>query len=143
VRRDSISRARAHYPRPGHGGVIGDGAGALACDAVEGSSFDPRSSCGVVDSFLGSDGSGAEVLCMKLTGTARPGFIAREDIEQALCHPFRACVEQHREVREYNRGHSTNCMSDAVEQGRLKEGDLAVTIALRAGFTWGGNLIRW
>jgi 3-oxoacyl-[acyl-carrier-protein] synthase-3 len=35
------------------------------------------------------------------------------------------------------------CISEAVEMGRLKEGDLVMTLAFGAGFTWGGNLIRW
>jgi 3-oxoacyl-[acyl-carrier-protein] synthase-3 len=35
------------------------------------------------------------------------------------------------------------CMSEAVEQGILREGSLVLTIAFGAGFTWGGNLIRW
>jgi 3-oxoacyl-[acyl-carrier-protein] synthase-3 len=35
------------------------------------------------------------------------------------------------------------CMSEAEEQGRLKRGDLVLTLAFGAGFTWGGNLIRW
>ena len=35
------------------------------------------------------------------------------------------------------------CMSEAVEQGLLRQGDLVLTLAFGAGFTWGGNLIRW
>jgi 3-oxoacyl-[acyl-carrier-protein] synthase-3 len=35
------------------------------------------------------------------------------------------------------------CMSEAVAQGVLKEGALVMTLAFGAGFTWGGNLIRW
>jgi 3-oxoacyl-[acyl-carrier-protein] synthase-3 len=35
------------------------------------------------------------------------------------------------------------CMSEAVAEGRLKEGNLVLTLAFGAGFTWGGNLIRW
>jgi 3-oxoacyl-[acyl-carrier-protein] synthase-3 len=35
------------------------------------------------------------------------------------------------------------CMSEAVDQGRLRQGDLVLTLAFGAGFTWGGNLIRW
>jgi 3-oxoacyl-[acyl-carrier-protein] synthase III len=30
-----------------------------------------------------------------------------------------------------------------VAEGRLKEGNLVLTLAFGAGFTWGGNLIRW
>ena len=35
------------------------------------------------------------------------------------------------------------CMSEAVAEGKLKQGDLVLTLAFGAGFTWGGNLIRW
>jgi 3-oxoacyl-[acyl-carrier-protein] synthase III len=35
------------------------------------------------------------------------------------------------------------CLSEAVQEGRLKKGDLIMTVAFGAGFTWGANLIRW
>lgn len=35
------------------------------------------------------------------------------------------------------------CLSEAVEEGRLGKGDLVLTVAFGAGFTWGANLIRW
>jgi 3-oxoacyl-[acyl-carrier-protein] synthase-3 len=35
------------------------------------------------------------------------------------------------------------CLSEAVAEGRLREGSLVLTLAFGAGFTWGGNLIRW
>ncbi|NBX16913.1 MAG: ketoacyl-ACP synthase III [Proteobacteria bacterium] len=35
------------------------------------------------------------------------------------------------------------CMSEAHEQGKIKEGQLVMTLAFGAGFTWGCNLIRW
>ncbi len=34
-------------------------------------------------------------------------------------------------------------MSEAEQQGRLKRGDLLLTVAFGSGFTWGANLIRW
>lgn len=34
-------------------------------------------------------------------------------------------------------------MSEAESMGRLKRGDLLLTLAFGAGFTWGANLIRW
>ncbi len=34
-------------------------------------------------------------------------------------------------------------LSEAVTEGRLKSGDLVVTVAFGSGFTWGANLIRW
>lgn len=174
--------------------LFGDGAGALAIEGVE--SGEGR---GIIDSFLGSDGSGADVLCMKTPGTAIPGFISKDDIEQARVHPqmegkvvFKNAVTRLLETagtllkrnglspadidlvvphqanlrinemvraqlglppeKVFNNiqryGNTTAatipiCMSEAVAQGILKEGALVMTLAFGAGFTWGGNLIRW
>ena len=35
------------------------------------------------------------------------------------------------------------CMWEAEKAGKLKKGDLVMTLAFGSGFTWGGNLIRW
>ena len=35
------------------------------------------------------------------------------------------------------------CLSEALEEGRLHEGDLVLTAAFGSGFTWGAGLIRW
>jgi 3-oxoacyl-[acyl-carrier-protein] synthase-3 len=35
------------------------------------------------------------------------------------------------------------CLSEAVEQKRLKKGDLVVLASFGAGFTWGSILVRW
>ena len=35
------------------------------------------------------------------------------------------------------------CMSEAEEAKKLCKNDLAMTLAFGAGFTWGGNLLRW
>jgi 3-oxoacyl-[acyl-carrier-protein] synthase-3 len=176
--------------------LFGDGAGALCIEAVE---VERDGEVGIIDSYLGSDGSGAEVLCMKLPGTATPGFIRSSDLEQGLVHPqmegkvvFKNAVTRLLEtaqvllkrnglkpsdislviphqanlrinemVREqlelpaervFNNisryGNTTAatipiCMSEAAEQGRLKAGDLVLTLAFGAGFTWGGNIVRW
>ena len=34
-------------------------------------------------------------------------------------------------------------LSEAVEQGKVKEGDLVCLAAFGSGFTWGSALIRW
>ncbi|MES2614019.1 MAG: beta-ketoacyl-ACP synthase III [Bdellovibrionota bacterium] len=34
------------------------------------------------------------------------------------------------------------CIDEALQEGRIKKGDLIMTVAFGAGFTWGGNLIR-
>lgn len=179
--------------------LFGDGAGALAIEACEVEEGDPLGQRGIIDSHLGSDGSGAEVLCMKLPGTARPGFIKESDIQEGLVHPkmegkvvFKNAVGRLLEtaqtllkrnglqpgqidlivphqanlrinemVREelklppervFNNiqryGNTTAatipiCLSEAVAEGRLREGSLVLTLAFGAGFTWGGNLVRW
>ncbi len=176
--------------------LFGDGAGALCIEAVE---TQGEVTVGIIDSYLGSDGSGAEVLCMKIPGTATPGFIRKSDIEQGLVHPqmegkvvFKNAVTRLLEtahillkrnnlspndlglviphqanmrinemVREqlglssdrvFNNiqryGNTTAatipiCMSEAVAEGRLRSGDLVMTLAFGAGFTWGGNIIKW
>jgi 3-oxoacyl-[acyl-carrier-protein] synthase-3 len=176
--------------------LFGDGAGALCIEAAEAG---VEGASGIIDSYLGSDGSGAEVLCMKLPGTATPGFIRGSDIEQGLVHPqmdgkvvFKNAVTRLLETahvllqrndltaedlglviphqanmrinemvraqlglppeRVFNNiqryGNTTAatipiCMSEAVAEGRLKNGDLVMTLAFGAGFTWGGNIIQW
>jgi 3-oxoacyl-[acyl-carrier-protein] synthase-3 len=176
--------------------LFGDGAGALCIEAREEGGATPA---GVLDSYLGSDGSGAEVLCMKLPGTGTPGFIRAADLEEARVHPqmdgkvvFKNAVTRLIEtartlltrnglkvsdidlliphqanlrinemVREqlglpvervFNNieryGNTTAatipiCMSEAEMEGKLKRGQLVLTLAFGAGFTWGGNLIRW
>jgi 3-oxoacyl-[acyl-carrier-protein] synthase-3 len=34
-------------------------------------------------------------------------------------------------------------MTDALEEGRLKKGDLVLLVAVGAGYTTGGMLLRW
>lgn len=34
-------------------------------------------------------------------------------------------------------------LDEAVQQGRLKEGDLVITVGFGGGLAWGANLIRW
>jgi len=34
-------------------------------------------------------------------------------------------------------------LSEALEQGRVKSGDMVLNIAFGAGFTWAANLVRW
>lgn len=36
-----------------------------------------------------------------------------------------------------------SCIDEAVQEGRLKKGDLLVIASFGAGFTWGSALIRW
>ena len=35
------------------------------------------------------------------------------------------------------------CMQGAIDEKKLKKNDLVLTLVFGAGFTWGGNLIRW
>ncbi|MCB0322413.1 MAG: ketoacyl-ACP synthase III [Bdellovibrionales bacterium] len=181
--------------------LFGDGAGALVLAAEEGQSLPgPGNGVrGVIDSLLGSDGSGAELLCVEAPGSGTPGFLSQEVVNSAkwrprmdgrqvfkhavtrmgdtaeailqrngvgaediaLLIPHQANLRINEAVRErlglrpeqvFNNieryGNTTAatipiCMSEAVEQGRLKQGDLVLTLAFGAGFTWGANLLRW
>jgi 3-oxoacyl-[acyl-carrier-protein] synthase-3 len=176
--------------------LFGDGAGALCIEAVEESGTPPR---GIIDSYLGSDGGGADVLCMRTPGTATPGFVRASDVAESRIHPHmdgkvvfknavvrlvetattlltrnnltpqdigllvphQANLRINEMVREqlglapqqvFNNierfGNTTAatipiCLSEATEQGILQPGMLVMTLAFGAGFTWGGNLIRW
>jgi 3-oxoacyl-[acyl-carrier-protein] synthase-3 len=180
--------------------LFGDGAGALLIDAHEGEAARANNHhTGIIDSLLGSDGSGAEVLTLKYPGTACHGFVTQELLDRAAFHPsmdgktvFKHAVHHLVEtaqkiltrngispsdlalviphqanlrinemVRErlglpaervFNNiekyGNTTSatipiCMSEASAAGRLRSGDLVLTLAFGAGFTWGANLIRW
>lgn len=181
--------------------LFGDGAGALVIQAVECAELPSvqNSAQGVIDSLLGSDGSGAEILCMKRPGTSTPGFILEEDFaadkfhpqmdgrqvfknavhrlceatetiltrnqvpptELSLIVPHQANIRINEAIREklalppesfFNNieryGNTTSatipiCLSEAEAAGQLSRGDLVLTLAFGAGFTWGANLIRW
>lgn len=69
--------------------LFGDGAGVLLVEAVSadsapGGNSDQR---GIIGSLLGSDGSGAEVLCLRSPGTATAGFLNEEAFHAGLWHP--------------------------------------------------------
>jgi len=34
-------------------------------------------------------------------------------------------------------------LSEAIEQGRIRSGNLVLNVAFGAGFTWAANLVRW
>ena len=183
--------------------LFGDGAGALILEAEKCTDAEfptvKNKQSGVIDCILGGDGSGAEVLWLRSPGSATPGFVSPEMIENHEMHPrmegkvvFKHAVTRMIEtasmmlernglkpgdidlliphqanlrinemVREklgvspervFNNiqkyGNTTAatipiCMSEAQEAGRLKKGDLVMTLAFGAGFTWGSNLIRW
>lgn len=181
--------------------LFGDGAGAVIVEAEKGAPQNilKDNSRGVIDSILGSDGSGAEVLYLRAPGSATPGFIRHEDIENGAMRPkmdgrtvFKNAVTRMGEavtqilarnnvspdevqlvvphqanlrINEFLReklqlpkdrvfnnieryGNTTAatipiCLSEAEHMGKLRKGDLIVTVAFGAGFTWGANLIRW
>ncbi|APJ04923.1 3-oxoacyl-ACP synthase III family protein [Silvanigrella aquatica] len=182
--------------------LFGDGAAAVVCEAQECSESEmPRvdnQSSGVIDTILGSDGVGAELLLIRSPGTATRGFLTEETHATGDWHPkmegravFKHAVNRMCEVAEtlmkkhkitandiacliphqanlrisemvrekmelspdkvFNNiqkyGNTTSatipiCINEALEQGRIKRGDLILTVAFGAGFTWGGSLIR-
>lgn len=180
--------------------LFGDGAGALVLRSAETDREEKSLSMrGVVDSLLGSDGEGADALCLKAPGTLTRDFITHEDIENrsfrpymdgrlvfknavtrmceaasvllqrngltpediSLLVPHQANLRINEAVRErlgfkedqvFNNiqryGNTTSAtipiaLSEAEEQGRLSQGDVVLTLAFGAGFTWGANLIVW
>ena len=182
--------------------LFGDGAAAVICEAQECAESDVPSvrnkSSGVIDTILGSDGTGAEMLLIRSPGTATKGFLNSETHALGDWHPkmegrqvFKHAVSRMCEVAEtlmkrhqitandiacliphqanlrisemvrekmemppekvfnniHNYGNTTSatipiCINEALEQGRVKKGDLILTVAFGAGFTWGGSLIR-
>ncbi len=183
--------------------LFGDGAAAVICEAKECSpeSLFPSTKnkeSGIIDSILGADGSGAELLLVRSPGTATQEFLNTESFEKGDWHPkmegkavFKQAVTRMVEVAEtlmmrnnitaqditcliphqanfrisefvrekmqlpvekvFNNihlyGNTTSatipiCFEEALEQKRIKKGDLVLTVAFGAGFTWGGNLIR-
>jgi 3-oxoacyl-[acyl-carrier-protein] synthase III len=181
--------------------LFGDGAGALIieaenCDELPSLNNKER---GIISSALHSDGSGAEVLCLRSPGTATKGFLAKDTYDSGDWHPqmdgkavFKNAVVRLGEVAEellsaakggvsdielllphqanlrinemvrerlglsesqvFNTiqryGNTTSAtipigMSEAEDAGILRQGMVVMTIAFGAGFTWGGNLIRW
>lgn len=182
--------------------LFGDGAAAVICEAEECSESELPSTnnnkSGVIDTILGSDGTGAELLLIRSPGTATKGFLNPETHGLGDWHPkmegrlvFKHAVSRMCEVAEtlmkrhqitandiacliphqanlrisemvrekmelspdkvfnniHQYGNTTSatipiCIDEALEQGRVKKGDLILTVAFGAGFTWGGSLIR-
>jgi 3-oxoacyl-[acyl-carrier-protein] synthase-3 len=184
--------------------LFGDGAGAIVMQGNPVETEPPsvqNGVRGVIDSMMGSDGSGANLLSVSRPGLAagQEHFISGEEAENKAYLPFmhgrqvgrhathrmaEACrtllernsleandldllvphqanLRLNEMVREklglppkkvFNNiqkyGNTTAatlpiCLSEATTEGRLKRGDLVMTVAFGAGFTWGANLIRW
>lgn len=182
--------------------LFGDGAAAVICEAKECSDFEVPTALneysGVIDTILGSDGLGAELLLLRSPGTATKGFLSPETYANGDWHPkmegrqvFKHAVSRMCEVAEtlmarnnitaadiacliphqanfrisemvrekmelspekvfnniHKYGNTTSatipiCINEALEEGKIKRGDLILTVAFGAGFTWGGSLIR-
>ena len=183
--------------------LFADGAGAVICEAQEcdSESLLPTAhnkESGIIDTYVGADGSGVEQLLIPSPGTSSKTFLTAEHFEKGDWHPkmegravFKNAVTRMGEVAElllkrnsitaeditcliphqanlrisefirdklklpedkvFNNiqkyGNTTSatipiCIDEALQQGRIKKGDLIMTIAFGAGYTWGGNLIR-
>ncbi len=182
--------------------LFADGAAAVVCEGIPCVENElPTANnniSGVIDTILGADGSGTELLALKVPGTAHPTFIDHAAIDNGDCHPtmegqavFKQAVARMCEVAEtlmkkhnitgndiacliphqanmrisefvrtkmglppekvFNNihcyGNTTSatipiCITEALTAGKIKKGDLIVTVAFGAGFTWGGSLIR-
>jgi 3-oxoacyl-[acyl-carrier-protein] synthase-3 len=180
--------------------LFSDGAAAVVCEAQSCSEFPTAQNkeSGVIDTILGADGSGTELLLLPSPGSATKNFVSSESILNKQCHPkmegravFKhavtrmcevaetlmkrnhiqasdiACLVPHQanlRISEFVRekmglpedkvfnniekyGNTTSatipiCLNEAIKEGKLKKGDLILTTAFGAGFTWGGNLFR-
>lgn len=184
--------------------LFGDAAAATLISAEEVSAPDQLPSAqnterGIIDTILGSDGTGAEILTIRSPGLATPGFMTQSVLEQGAHYPymegravFKQAVKRMLEAateilkrngitpddvdlvvphqanlrindavtdrlgippeRVFNNiqkyGNTTAatiplCLSEAEAEGKLKRGDLVLTVAFGAGFTWGASLFRW
>jgi 3-oxoacyl-[acyl-carrier-protein] synthase-3 len=182
--------------------LFGDGAAAVVCERQECEESEipkvTNQSSGVIDTVLGSDGVGAEMLLIRSPGSATEGFLNAQSIENGDWHPkmdgrsvFKHAVNRMCEVADllmkkhhitasdihcviphqanlriselirekislpaekfFNNiqhyGNTTSatipiCIDEALEMQCIKKGDLILTVAFGAGFTWGGSLIR-
>lgn len=184
--------------------LFGDAAAAtlVSAKAIPSSAHRPQTcndEAGIIDTLLGSDGSGAEILTIRAPGLATPGFVTEEVVKEGLFYPhmegrtvFKHAVTRmiqcattlmrrnnvtvadidllvphqanlrindavadklgipaskvFNNIEKYGNTTAATiplCLSEAEEQGRLKPGDLILTVAFGAGFTWGASLIRW
>ncbi len=72
---------------------------------------------------------------------------ANQRITEAVAAQLK--IEEHRvfsNIAEYGNTTAASiplCLRDALEQGRLRQGDLVVLASFGAGFTWAAAVIRW
>ena len=68
-------------------------------------------------------------------------------ISQFVQHQFKLTDEQiFNNIMKYGNTTAASvpiALTEAVQQGRIKEGDLVVLAAFGSGFTWGSAIIRW
>lgn len=68
-------------------------------------------------------------------------------ISQFVQHQFKLSDEQiFNNIMKYGNTTAASvpiALTEAVQQGRIKEGDLVVLAAFGSGFTWGSAIIRW
>jgi 3-oxoacyl-[acyl-carrier-protein] synthase-3 len=147
--------------------IFGDGAGAVVLQATN----DEKHR--VLSTHLHSDGTYAEELVMKHPGSVLENRITHEMLDEALIAnglvssdidlliPHQANLRISEFIREkfgmpeskvFNNiqkyGNTTAAsipiaLSEAVQEGRLKSGDLLCLAAFGSGFTWASALIRW
>ena len=129
--------------------LFGDGAGAMVLEAVPEAQEDGR---GVLSSSLRSDGNHWEKLYVdggpSSTGTV--GFVrmqGREVFRHAVGMKLKIPAEK--VVVTVDKHANTSAasvpmaLSVAVDDGRIKQGDLVMIEAMGGGFTWAASLIRW
>lgn len=68
-------------------------------------------------------------------------------ISQFVQHKFRLTDDKvHNNIQKYGNTTAASipiALTEALEEGKIKEGDLVVLAAFGSGFTWGSVIIRW
>src|SRR6266404_2090815 len=120
--------------------LFGDGAGAVLLEPA-------KDGEGILDFSHDVDGSGGQYLYMPGGGSLHPSthetidknmHVVHQEGSQVFKYAVRRMAELAACLLERN-----GFTRDALEQGRLKKGDLVLLAAVGAGYTTGGVLMRW
>lgn len=68
-------------------------------------------------------------------------------ISQFVQHKFRLTDDKvHNNIQKFGNTTAASipiALAEALDEGRIKEGDLVVLAAFGSGFTWGSVVMRW
>jgi 3-oxoacyl-[acyl-carrier-protein] synthase-3 len=113
--------------------LFGDGAGATILQKSD--------KQGILSICLGSDGGGWDLLYLPGGGSRMPP--SEQSVKDKM-HYLKMKVFMN--ISKYGNTSSASvpiALDEALEEGRIKEGDLVLFSAFGAGFTWGASVIQW